>query len=285
MQDKISSARLDLEFEDDIEVIEECIERIWSLEKQFAALVQHEQAREIKHWVIAEVFRKMDLIEDVFIGRCYSSIEEVKLRMKRGDRPDNVRRSIWTLQRKCYDLEARKISRTLPSDAKAMIGVESVGVRAGVLAEDIVVDRCLRGIEEVKFRMKRGDISKLNTLSFRQRIEDVETRKKLRAFLNLAKASQRQVVNAETGVVLDICELLECVDCRIELCDLKLKPQAQKMNEKAIISRPSYAAACAADVESHVKDRPLESDMSYLCEDPKAEEKVCENEYIFPPPQ
>jgi hypothetical protein len=74
--------------------IEERIERVWCLEKQFTALIQHEQAPEINHWVIVEVFRKMNLIEDVFIRRCRNSIAEVKLRMERGDRPDNSRQGI-----------------------------------------------------------------------------------------------------------------------------------------------------------------------------------------------
>jgi hypothetical protein len=156
------------------------------------------------------------------------------------------------------------------------VGADGAGVPAVVLAEDIAVDRYRRGIEEAKLRMRRGDGPKHGQQSFQSlqgAYNDVGARKKLRAFLNSAKASQRQVVNAETGVVLDIGELLECVDCGTELCGLKLKPHAQKMNVKATISRPSYAAACAADVESHVKDRPMESDIARLCEDLKTEEK------------
>jgi hypothetical protein len=295
LQGDVSSARLDLEFEDEPEDMMEYIDRVWRLEKEFVALAQHEQAREINHWVIAKVFRKMDLIEDVFIGQCISAIEEVKLRMKeRGDRSDNDRRSIWSLQRKCYDLEARKKSRTLQKKEKTEIERESpedevgAGVRAVVFAEDLAIGRCRCGIEEVKLRMKCGDGSELdrkNIHSFKCRINDMEVRKKLRIFLNSALASQRQVINAETGVELDICELLDSVDSGCELYDLELKPIAQKTKEKTFFSRPGFAAACAAEVESHVKDRPKEeSDIERPCDGLECEEKVCEYEYFLPAP-
>jgi hypothetical protein len=270
LQDAISSARLDLEFVDEPEDMMDYIDRVWRLEKEFAALVQHEQAREINHWTIDEVFRKMNLIEDVFTGQCRSAIGEVELRMKkRGDRSDNDRGRIWSLQRRCYDLEARKKPRTLQKKEKTEIkrevpDDEDAGVRAVALAGDIAIGRCRSGVEEVKLRMKRGNGSEHdqnNILSFQCRINDVGVRKKLRVFLNFAKALQRQVINAETGVELDTFELLDMVGSGCELCDLELKPLTQKTEEKTFISRPGFAAACAAEVESHVKDRPKESDI------------------------